>query len=564
MPDIDKNYYLDREGIDTLATEVKSKIADAAKTVKQSATTTNADYEVLFSQSANNTTTTEEAGKNSNLKFNPSTGNLQATQLNGVTIGNDPKFTDNNTTYTFANGTNGFTVTPSGGTAQTVTVTPSIANNITGSGTNGYLTKFNGANTVTNGPALGSDTTKYLRNDGSWQVPQDPKKFTITGSQPTSYRRGVIALCRVSTSANTSFDSFSSGTITFHRDNGLNGVRVIKYAIENQYATAYAANVSNLGSNFPEVASPTLPKGKGWSWCSFKHNDIYYAGIEFYIADAELGIIIDDYVGNFEPFGFTWYDAQNSTVLDSEFSNSVSYTTPAHLTDEFTVKKAESATDNTKVAKAGDLMTGTLRIESTNGNYGEGIRINKGNGGYSTLVFNTNAGTTSGIQDGAWWVGANNDTYGRKLFIAHNGSGASTTYFYADSSSQVSPSLKVGSNIVCDGVIASNQTSGTSGGFSLYGGAGNVTSYGIAMRTTANSGKHGYVQGDWAGYFYFAGSSTTRGLIYRHAGANVASISAGGNAVFNGSVTIGGNDTNTSGARMEYNSTTQSIDFVFV
>lgn len=34
--------------------------------------------------------------------------------------------TATDTTYTFANGTNGFTVTPSGGTAQTVTVTPSI------------------------------------------------------------------------------------------------------------------------------------------------------------------------------------------------------------------------------------------------------------------------------------------------------------------------------------------------------------------------------------------------------------------------------------------------------
>lgn len=35
--------------------------------------------------------------------------------------------TDTNTTYTFANGTNGFTVTPSGGSAQTVTVTPEIS-----------------------------------------------------------------------------------------------------------------------------------------------------------------------------------------------------------------------------------------------------------------------------------------------------------------------------------------------------------------------------------------------------------------------------------------------------
>lgn len=38
------------------------------------------------------------------------------------------------TTYTFADGTNGFTVTPSGGSAQTVTVTPSITNNVTYTG----------------------------------------------------------------------------------------------------------------------------------------------------------------------------------------------------------------------------------------------------------------------------------------------------------------------------------------------------------------------------------------------------------------------------------------------
>ena len=95
--------------------------------------------------------------------------------VNGFTVEksvpSNAVFTDNNTTYTFANGTNGFTVTPSGGSAQTVTVTPSITNNVTGSGTSGYLTKFNGANTITNGPQLGSDTTKFLRNDGSWAVP---------------------------------------------------------------------------------------------------------------------------------------------------------------------------------------------------------------------------------------------------------------------------------------------------------------------------------------------------------------------------------------------------------
>ena len=47
------------------------------------------------------------------------------------------------------------------------THTHTITNNVTGSGTSGYLTKFNGANTVTNGPALGSATNTFLNNAGS-------------------------------------------------------------------------------------------------------------------------------------------------------------------------------------------------------------------------------------------------------------------------------------------------------------------------------------------------------------------------------------------------------------
>ena len=71
---------------------------DTNNAVTQTATTTNATYEVLFSNTADNTTRTEGARKSNNLLFNPSTGNLQTTQLNGVTIGSSPKFTD--TTYT--------------------------------------------------------------------------------------------------------------------------------------------------------------------------------------------------------------------------------------------------------------------------------------------------------------------------------------------------------------------------------------------------------------------------------------------------------------------------------
>lgn len=49
--------------------------------VSQTATNTNAEYEVLFSGSADNVTKTEGARKNNNLTFNPSTGKVSATMM---------------------------------------------------------------------------------------------------------------------------------------------------------------------------------------------------------------------------------------------------------------------------------------------------------------------------------------------------------------------------------------------------------------------------------------------------------------------------------------------------
>jgi len=137
------------------------------------------------------------------------------TNINGVAVGDSPKFTDNNTTYTFANGTNGFTVTPSGGSAQTVTVTPSITNNVTGSGTSGYLTKFNGTHTITNGPQLGSSTTTYLNNAGSWATPPDTKN--TAGSTDTSSKIFLVGATSQAANPQTYSDNevyATSGVLT--------------------------------------------------------------------------------------------------------------------------------------------------------------------------------------------------------------------------------------------------------------------------------------------------------------------------------------------------------------
>lgn len=77
---------------------------------------------------------------NTTISADSKTDTVELTAGNNITLTPDATndkitiaATDTNTTYTFKGGTNQFTVTPSNGTAQTVSVTPSIANNVTGS-----------------------------------------------------------------------------------------------------------------------------------------------------------------------------------------------------------------------------------------------------------------------------------------------------------------------------------------------------------------------------------------------------------------------------------------------
>ena len=145
---------------------------------------------------------------------------------------------------------------------------------------------------------------------------------------------------------------------------------------------------------------------------------------------------------------------------------------------------------------------------------------------------------------------------------------ANTNVVYVTPNAEIQPStgtIRSAGHMIAT-LFGVNSTNGTGGGISLYGGAGYEVKYGVAFRTTANQGKHGYVQSDWATYFTMDGADT-RGWVFKNAASgkgNVASISSAGNMVLNGSLTVGGNTANTSGVRQVYNATTQSLDFVFV
>lgn len=144
---------------------------------------------------------------------------------------------------------------------------------------------------------------------------------------------------------------------------------------------------------------------------------------------------------------------------------------------------------------------------------------------------------------------------------------ANTNVVYVTPNAEIQPStgsIRTAGNLLVSGTVCANvANSSTAGGLSLY--STDPQTYGVIFRGTGNQGKHGYVQSDWATYFTMNSGATTRGWVFKlnQTDGNVASISGAGNAVFNGSVTIGGNMTNTSGCRLVYNQI-GSLDFVFV
>ena len=149
-----------------------------------------------------------------------------------------------------------------------------------------------------------------------------------------------------------------------------------------------------------------------------------------------------------------------------------------------------------------------------------------------------------------------------KIFLVGATSQAASAQTYSDNEVFATNGvLQTKSVQATQNVCANTGNASTAGGLALY--STDPTQYGIAFRGTGNGGKHGYVQGDWAQYHYMAGADN-RGWVFNSAASvGVASISKLGNMVLNGSMTVGGNAGNTSGCRMEFNSTTHSLDFIF-
>ena len=102
-----------------------------------------------------------------------------------------------------------------------------LTNPVTGTGTSGYLTKFNGTSTITNGPALGNGTTTFLRNDGQWITPTNTTYSAGTGlslSGTTINHGNSITAGTVGTSSATSGSTLAVPYVTYNATGHITGV----------------------------------------------------------------------------------------------------------------------------------------------------------------------------------------------------------------------------------------------------------------------------------------------------------------------------------------------------
>lgn len=128
-----------------------------------------------YTPSGGSAATTTSSGTTLTWNSNVITGITKdaAGHITGVTTSALPS--NPNTTYTFEGGTNSFSVTPSGGTKQTVNITPSITNNVTYTGT---LT----ANQV----AVFNNTTGVIKASGFTIAKNVPSDAIFTDTKNTA------------------------------------------------------------------------------------------------------------------------------------------------------------------------------------------------------------------------------------------------------------------------------------------------------------------------------------------------------------------------------------------
>lgn len=145
-----------------------------------------------------------------------------------------------------------------------------LTNPVTGTGTSGYLVKWNGSTSVTNGPQLGSSTTTFLRNDGNWATPANTdEKVTQTATTTDATYEILFSgtadnTTRTEGTRKTNTLTYNPSTKTLTTTNIVatylkaTDAKITNILEANEVHTNKwtAANIANIGGSF--YISPTM------------------------------------------------------------------------------------------------------------------------------------------------------------------------------------------------------------------------------------------------------------------------------------------------------------------
>ena len=196
-------------------------------------------------------------------------------------------------------------------TSGKIPANPVPSNNVTGSGTSGYLVKWNGTNTITNGPQLGSSTTTYLRNDGTWATPTNTNTtYTIA----TGDSNGQIKVTPSSGSAyNVSVKGLGSAAYTASTDYLSSST---KYAASSSVGGA-ATSANKLNTNAGATNRPVYFSGGVPVQCDAPESKTWFKGVPLIGTNGvmEIGKIIDFHATNTSEADYDYRIETSTTAM---------------------------------------------------------------------------------------------------------------------------------------------------------------------------------------------------------------------------------------------------------
>lgn len=342
--------------------------------------TTPPDSDTKVTSSANHYTPATASGQDKTASASGATAAWSIDVVKGVTLNTDGK-----------GHVTGISVT-----SGKIPGNPVPSNNVTGNGTSGYLTKWNGTNSITNGPQLGSSTTTFLRNDGTWAAPLGTAS---KGSTTKGIYLDAGVLKEMTYSLNSSVNSGTANCIAYYSGaNAISSAAKVTYVNANNSASSPATvaglhiespTYGNTAANMIGGVAGVFSYGDGGPQIRFKDASSTQAGALIFTADDAAAT------------GTSWHFVSNETdwnVISKRFhaktsisigtdKPSTSYNLTVNGTSYFnntiTIKGTSSGNASINYASYGNTRNYTS-IKFYDGDaYGQGVQV--GGGGLTVV-----------------------------------------------------------------------------------------------------------------------------------------------------------------------------------